>query len=294
MYITKQITSLSELFGSIYERRELLWMLVQRNLHIRYKSSALGFVWTLLNPVFLIVIYSVFLHLLGAFKPGGGYLPSFVIGIVVWQFLAMCMGDSLHSILGNASLVTKVSFPRAILPLSMVVSNLINFLLSFGVLVLFLVIYYSCSPGPGPEHGGALIPSFNFYGIWVLVPAFLSLFALCLGMSLMFSCANVFFRDTEHLLSLLMLAWFFLTPIFYDISILSTMASLSPATASLLERICFMNPMTGIVTATRYALMGADIIAPRLVTMSLLICWLILVFGIKAFQRVESRFADKL
>ena len=176
----------------------------------------------------------------------------------------------------------------------MVISNLINFLLSFGVLLIFLIVYYTVSSSPAPDIAGGLTPAFQFSQFWILPLSILSLCALCLGMSLVLSCANVFFRDTEHILSLLMLAWFFLTPIFYDISILSQMESLSPATASMLERISFMNPMTGIVTAIRHALMGADIIAPRLVTMSHLICWLIMLFGLKAFQRVQPHFADKL
>ncbi|HRV31789.1 MAG TPA: ABC transporter permease, partial [Kiritimatiellia bacterium] len=114
----------------IFSRRELVWILIERNLKIRYKSSFLGFFWSLLAPLSLIVVYSVFLGLI-RFPMS---LPVLVTSIIIWQFLAMCMGDALQSILGNANLVTKAAFPRVILPLSMVGANAINFLFSFAVL----------------------------------------------------------------------------------------------------------------------------------------------------------------
>ena len=128
------------LLREIYEYRDLLGTLVVRNLKIRYKRSVLGFFWTLLNPLFLIVIYAIFLKILEFFDPSDPlFLPMLVCGIIVWQFLAMSLGDSLYAVLGNANLVTKTSFPRMILPLSMVIANLVNFLLSLVILFVYLL-----------------------------------------------------------------------------------------------------------------------------------------------------------
>ena len=147
----------------IFSRRELVWILIERNLKIRYKSSFLGFFWSLLAPLSLIVVYSVFLGLI-RFPMS---LPVLVTSIIIWQFLAMCMGDALQSILGNANLVTKAAFPRVILPLSMVGANAINFLFSFAVLSVYLLI--------ARVEFGALI---------YLPGIMLTQAALCLGMSL--------------------------------------------------------------------------------------------------------------
>jgi len=236
------ITLLKEIAG----RRELLLMLVQRNLKIRYKSSALGFLWSLLVPVFMILIYSIFLSVLKIPID----IRELVTGIMVWQFLALCLGDSLHAVVGNANLVTKAAFPRIILPLGMVISNLVNFLLSFLVLVLFLIVW-------GLLYGGSVGP------VYWLPAVLLTQVALCVGVSLILAAANVFFRDTEHILSMLMLAWFFLTPVIYPIGFVLD----SPRFPYWVHTLFFCNPMTGIVTGFRVSLLGGG--APAAIHMAL-------------------------
>ena len=216
----------------IFSRRELVWILIERNLKIRYKSSFLGFFWSLLAPLSLIVVYSVFLGLI-RFPMS---LPVLVTSIIIWQFLAMCMGDALQSILGNANLVTKAAFPRVILPLSMVGANAINFLFSFAVLSVYLLI--------ARVEFGALI---------YLPGIMLTQAALCLGMSLIIGTANVFFRDTEHVLSVVMLAWFFLTPVIYGPELV---LDNFPRWVQVLF---FANPMTGILVAFHSPLWSASV-----------------------------------
>ena len=255
------------LFRDIYERRELLWILVARNLKIRYKSSALGFFWTLLNPIFLIVIYATFLSIL-KFNPGTPeFLPMLVIGIIVWQCLAMCIGDSMQTILGNSTLIKKTAFPRIVLPLAMVKANFVNFLLSSVVLVVYLQVVN--------------MPISAAYWLPVVM---LTHFALCLGVSLVLSCSNVFFRDTEHIVSVLMLAWFFMTPIIYPFDYI-------PAR---FQALAFLNPLTGVVTAYRGILMSSDTAGPGLLVMSFLVSWLGLVVGILVFQKLQVRFAEEM
>lgn len=253
----------------ICARRELLQILVGRNLKIRYKNSSLGFFWSLLSPLFLIVIYAIFLSLIRIPIE----LPVLVSGIIVWQFLAMCLGDSLHAIVGNSNLVTKAAFPRIILPLAMVGSNLVNFLLSCVVLFVYLVVV-------GVDFGFLL--AFPFL---VLTQA-----ALCFGVALIFSTSNVFFRDTEHILSVLMLAWFFLTPIIYSPDRVLD----SPKFAGWVHVLFFSNPMTGIVTAYRMALLSHSNPGTAHLCLSFGMAWAILICGLIVFQKAQPRFGDEL
>lgn len=258
---------MSSVLTNILVHRELLYMLVLRNLKIRYKNSALGFFWTLLGPLFLIVIYAIFLGLLKVATP----LPVLVSGIIVWQFPAMCLGDALHAVVGNANLVTKAAFPRIILPISMVGANFVNFLLSCIVLLAYLLVV-------GTHFGAVLL----------LPVALLSQVALCVGLALLLSAANVFFRDTEHILSVLMLAWFFMSPVIYDVSLVLEKFP------EWVHRLFFLNPMAGIVTLYRMALLSAPNPGTGLLAPAIVLAWAVFGVGVVVFQKVEPRFGDEL
>jgi lipopolysaccharide transport system permease protein len=260
-----------KMFKDLYSHRELLLILVQRNIKIRYKNSALGFFWTLLGPIFLICIYATFLHLMKIPMD----LPSLITGIIVWQFFAMCMGDSLYAVMGNANLVTKASFPRIILPGAMVLANTVNFLLSLAVLVVYLLVVHAS------------------FGLIAFLPLIVvTQIALCLGMALVISSMNVFFRDTEHVLSTIMLAWFFLTPVVYNIEYIMPRATelLGPAAYYLF----FLNPMTGILTAYRMIFLSTTIPGLDLLAISFAVCWCIFAIGVMVFQKAQVRFGDEL
>ena len=258
----------------IAERRELLLILVSRNLKIRYKHSTLGFFWSLLGPLFLILIYATFASILRFNQGRPGYLQFLVVGIVSWQFLVMCLNDSLYAIMGNANLVKRTAFPRAILPLAMVTANLVNFLLTGVVLFAYLLIVRAD------------------FGPLLLLPAVLATHvALCLGLALAMSTANVFFRDTEHILSVVTLAWFFLTPIFYPVGMqLEKLAALPGWVGNLV----FLNPMTGLVCAYRAILISGETPPMALMGISFAVCWIVLLIGVVVFRRFEWRFGDEL
>ena len=193
---------MSALIREIYRRRELLLMLAGRNLKIRYKNSTLGFFWSLLVPLIFIAIYATFAKILRFNEGNPAYLQFLIVGIVMWQFIGMCLNDSLNAINGNANLVKKTAFARIILPLSTIVANFANFLLTAIVLAVYLLAV----------------------GMKMQALAFLPLvlatqFALGLGLGLLVSTSNVFFRDTEHMIGIFSLAWFFLTPIFYPVAL---------------------------------------------------------------------------
>ncbi|MEA3369334.1 MAG: ABC transporter permease [Candidatus Ratteibacteria bacterium] len=248
----------------IIERRELVWNMVLRNLKIRYKSSVLGFLWTLLNPLFMALIYLIFIGIL-RFKID---IRVLLTGIIPWQFFVMCLSDSVNSVSGNTNLVKKTYFPRIILPFSMVIANLINFL--FSLIVLFaLLIFFKTNFG------------FNL----IFLPLIILLQTLfILGLSLIISCSNVYFRDTEHIVGVLLLAWFFLTPIIYPLNMVP-------------ERfltIYLLNPMASIVTLYRAVFLGQALPGWQMPGLSLGISVIVLIFGIRIFLKYEHYFADEL
>ncbi|MBM4144537.1 MAG: ABC transporter permease [Lentisphaerae bacterium] len=256
------------LIRDVARRRELLLILVGRNLKIRYKNSVLGFFWTLLSPLFLIAVYAVFARVLRFYRAGDTlFMPRLVTGIIVWQFVAMCLNDSLRAVLGNADLVKKSAFPRIVLPLATLTANLVNFALSGVVLVAYLQIARM------PVQGLAWLP---------LVLA--THVALCLGAGLIVACANVFFRDTEHIVGIALLAWFFLTPIIYTFDYV-------PAG---FRDLAFINPLTGIVTAYRWMLMSDVAADARLIAASFIMAWTVLAAGAAVFQKLQMRFAEEL
>lgn len=256
---------------SVWERRELVLMLIGRNLKIRYKGSVLGFFWSLLTPLCFIFIYAIFAKILKFNDGKPGYLQFLIVGIVSWQFFQMCMNDSLHSITGNVNLIKKTSFPRIILPLSTVLANLVNFILTLAVLVFYLFFAGVFPPNP-----------------IFIAPAMLNQTALCLGISLLASTCNAFFRDTEHIVSVLLLAWFFLTPVFYDIGLQIEHAPEG------YQWLIYLNPMTGIICLSRYALLGTMLPPRSGLLISGLTAWIVLFWGIIVFQSTEKKFADEL
>lgn len=258
------------LVKDIVARRDLLFMLVVRNVKIRYKESALGFLWTLLGPVFLIAIYAFFMKIIMKFPMP---MTVLVTGIFVWQYLAMCLGDSSFAIIGNANLVKKACFPRVLLPFSIVLANFVNFLLSLLVMLVYLIWV-------GPQLSG----------IGWLPLAMVSHLALCTGISLALSALNVFFRDVQHLTGIFTMAWFFLTPVVYDLSMILPLTEKYP----ILGQLYFLNPMAGILALYRSALLGNPLPEFYLIALSMGMTAGVFVAGVLIFQKLQPGFADEL
>lgn len=217
----------------IFARRELLFNLVSRNLASRYKNSALGFLWSILTPLFMAVIYVVFLRILArAIR-----LEEVLIGVFAWQFTAQCVGNGLTCITDNANLVKKVYFPRMILPMSSTLSNLVNFLLSL-VVQFALVAVLLMRQGQCMEITALAVP---------LLVAYHAVF--CFALSLFLSCVNVYFRDLQHLVNVLLLAWFFLTPAMYTIELVAEFSA--QLGRPILASVYMLNPMAAIITGYR-------------------------------------------
>jgi ABC-2 type transport system permease protein len=198
-------------------------------------------------------------------------LPALITGILAWHFVSLCMGDGLFAIVGNVSLVTKAAFPRILLPLAMVLANLMNFLLSLLVLFLFLLAFGN---GLGPLA-------------W-MIPAIITQLALCIGIAMIVSTSNVFFRDTEHLLGIVTLAWFFLSPVVYTADLVLTNYD------QWVHWLFFANPMAGILCAYRHALLGSPMPCLNFLGLSFAVAWVFFAVGVALFQKQERRFGDEL
>jgi lipopolysaccharide transport system permease protein len=257
------------LLAEIVARRELVENLVARNLKQRYKGSALGFLWSLLHPLFLVLIYLVFIRLM-RFPTR---LPDLLVGVMTWQFLSLCASDAAGVVLGHASLVKKTWFPRVILPLSAVLGNLVHFGLSLLVLGVALPLL-----GAPPRAG------------WLLVPAVIALQCLlCLGLSLGLSALNVFYRDVEHLVPIGLMSWFFVTPVIYSAEHVVG----NPTLPSWAAAVFFANPMAALLAWYRHALLG-DPLPPVALWPGLLVAVGVFGLGALVFMRLEPRFADEL
>lgn len=257
--------------SDIVRKREMLATLIARNLKIRYQSSALGFLWTLLNPLFMMLIYWIFIKLMKF--PMDPW--SLLTGILSWQFLTMCCGDSISAVAGHPNLVKKIYFPRIILPLSTVLANLVNYLLSLGVLFILTIAAGRLAAGPA-------------LGLLPLVISVQLLF--CLGLSLLISCSSVYFRDTEHIVGVLLMAWFFMSPVIYSLDYLSSNWH-GPAWMIGLYK---LNPMAGLITLYRRIILGAPPPGALAVTAAVIMPLIFLALGMRVFLKYEPDFADEL
>lgn len=266
---------MSAFFAEVIQRGDLLWNLVARDLKTRYRGSILGFLWTILNPLFMAVIYIFFLRLLAV----GIRYEDIIIGVFAWQFTVQCVTAGLTCVSGSATLVKKVYFPRIILPLSVCLAAFVNFLLTLFVQWVLLAIL--------------LVMKGTFLNATTLLVPFLSLYHLLFNFSLalLVAAANVYFRDTQHIVNLLLSAWFFMSPVMYPLSLVETIARAHPW----ISQLYLLNPMTGIITLYRAAQVPGNAF-PATVTslIGLLIPLLLVWIAYTVFQRAQRYFSDNL
>lgn len=265
-----------QIIKDVAHHGDLLWNLVARDLKIRYRGSILGFMWTILNPLFMAVIYIFFLRLLAR----GIQYEDIIIGVFAWQFTMQCVNAGLNCVTGNSSLVKKVYFPRIILPLSVSVSGLVNFLLTLIVQWVLVAILLWVMKGACLEATTLWVPFFSLYHL---------LFNFSLA--LLVAAANVYFRDTQHIVNLLMSAWFFMSPVMYPLALVETVARAHPWIA----QVYLLNPMTVIITGYRsMQLPGAAFPWTAASVAGLLIPLVLLWIAYAVFQRAQRYFSDVL
>lgn len=267
--------------SDIRRSRDLLVNLTLRELRGKYKRSLLGWTWSMLNPLASMLTYTlVFSLILQVELPPGDpsgldVFPLFLLcGLLPWSFIGNSMTAGMESLIGNANLVKKVYFPREVLVASTVASFLVTFLIELGVLVVALLI-----------AGNLVLP-------WLLlaVPLVAVQCAFALGLALLLSVTNVYFRDMRHIVGIVLQVWFYLTPIVYPISYVTEHTEDRGWMLDLYK----LNPMTAFVEAYRDLLY--DLRFPAVGDVCVIVAWsaAALVGGIALFRKLEPRLAEEL
>ena len=254
----------------LWRYRELIYFMTWRDLKVRYKQTLLGASWAVLRPFLTMVVFSIFFGELAGVPSEGVPYPIFAFAALLpWELFSHALSVASRSLVNNAHMVTKVYFPRIILPLSTVLAGLVDFAIALVVLI-GLMLYYRIAPGAM---------------VWTL-PLFLLLALItALGVSLWLSAMNVLYRDVGYVTPFLTQFWLFITPIAYP-------GSLVPEQWRLLYA---LNPMTGVVDGFRWALLGIQASAPGpMLAVSSGIAVLLLVSGLFYFRRMERQFADRI
>jgi len=250
----------------IWSYRELLYFLIWRDVKVRYKQTALGAAWAIIQPFFTMIVFSLFFGGLAKVPSDGVPYPIFSFtALVPWTFFANGLSLSANSLVSSAQLVSKVYFPRLIVPSATVFSGLIDFALAFVVLIGMMLVY-------------GIVPTARI----VFLPIFLLLALIAsLGAGLWLSAINVQFRDVKYVVPFLTQFWLFITPIAYASSLLS-----EPW-----RTLYGLNPMVGVLEGFRWALLGAT--PPgALLGLSAVAAVVLLVTGALYFRRMEKNFAD--
>jgi lipopolysaccharide transport system permease protein len=256
---------------AVWEYRELLYFLVWRDVKVRYKQTALGVAWIVLQPVISTVVFTVLFGMLLHVPSGGVPYPVFALaGLVPWNYFAGSLTKSSTSLVGSSHLISKVYFPRLIIPLSGVLSGLVDFGVTLGVLAALMVV---CQITPT-------------WGV-LLLPAFLLLaMATALGFGLWLAALNVRYRDVNYLVPFAVQIWMYLTPVVYGVTLIP-----QPY-----RWLLALNPMTAVVEGFRWALLGSAAPASQsggwIVAVSVAIVVVVLVGGLFFFRNTERSFAD--
>jgi lipopolysaccharide transport system permease protein len=251
----------------VYSYREMLRSLVKKDLRTRYKGSFLGFLWTFVNPLLQLVVYTVIFSTIMRMNIDKFYMFLFV-ALVPWIFFSTSVQLSTSSIVGNKELVKKIYFPRVVLPMAVVNSGFMNMLFSFVIVLIAVLI-----SGIGIN-----------WTIIYLPLVMLAEYILTLGFSILFSALNVYFRDLEHLLGIILMAWFYFTPIVFPVEMI-------PAKYF---KLFMLNPVTHVILPYRdilYYGVAPDI---KMIGISILIGLLLLIFSFEVFDRLQKNFAEEI
>jgi lipopolysaccharide transport system permease protein len=251
----------------LWEYRELLYFLVWRDIKVRYKQTALGATWAIIQPFFTMVVFSLFFGHLGKIPSDGIPYPIFTFAALVpWTFFANGLGQSSNSLVGSSNLITKVYFPRLIVPLASVFAGVIDFLLAFVVLIAMMFYY-----GMAPTINALYLPLFLLLAL-----------VTSLGVGLWLSALNVEYRDVRYVVPFITQFWLLATPIAYPSSLLH-----EPW-----RTIYALNPMVGVVEGFRWALLGTNTAPGPIIAVSSGAALMLLITGAFYFRRMEKTFAD--
>ncbi len=251
----------------IWHYRELLYFLTKRDIKVRYKQTVLGGLWAIIQPVFTMLVFTIFFGRLAKVPSDGIPYPIFVYaGLLPWTYFANALAASGNSLVGSANLITKVYFPRLIIPLSAAMAHLLDFFIAMAVLGVMMV-YYGFVPGIG----------------FLLFPFLVGMTFLCaVGVGLWLSALNVEYRDIRYVIPFLIQIWMFISPVIYPVSMVP-------------ERyrwLLSLNPMGGLIEAYRASLLSHQPLDWVLLGLSTFVIVALFLGGLYYFTRMEKLFAD--
>jgi len=254
-------------FKELFEYRELIGFLAWRDIMVQYKQAIFGVAWALVRPIFSVIVYTIVFGMVAKLSSSGIPYPLFTLcGVVAWSFFAASLSQSTVSLLNNAHLLTKVYFPRLIIPIASLGRGAVDFIISFVLLVILMGIY-----GYAPGKTIIFFPIFLTLGL-----------NITLGIGLFFSALSAKYRDLGHAIPFLIQLWFWVTPVAYGIENIPEK----------LKIIFYLNPMTWIIQGFRWSLLGVGEMDWTKILITCLFSIVVLSGGFFYFRRMESEFAD--
>ena len=251
----------------VWEYRELLYFLAWRDVKVRYKQTGLGVVWALLQPLLGMLVFTVFFGRLAKVPSDGIPYPLFSYSaLIAWQLFATSITESSNSVVGNERLITKIYFPRLVIPIASILAGLVDFAIAF-VLVIAMMAYY----GVHPRWAILSLPLFILFEL-----------ATALGAGLWLSALNVQYRDVRYTVPFLVQFWMFASPVVYS-------STLIPARW---RPVYGLNPIAGVIEGFRWALLGKHPAPGVMFAVSSLVVASLLVTGLYYYRRMEKNFAD--
>lgn len=253
-----------QLFREIHKNRELIWALAMKELRVRYKRSALGFLWALFNPLLMMIILTIVFSTIARFSGVQNYPVFLITALLPWTFFSQALSYSVESIVGNGDLLKKVKVAKSVFPVAAIISNVVNFFFSMVPLVLIV-----------------LVLRFPFHWTWIFLPVpLLALVLFTAGCGFFCAGANVFYRDVSHIIQIVLAAWFYLSPVIYPPEFL-------PAQYRFIFR---LNPMLYILNEFRLAIYYGKLPSWQSVGVTLAIGFGFLILGYSYFRRRENLF----
>ncbi len=262
----------------LWHYRELIMNLTVRDLKARYKNSVLGIGWSLFNPLLMMLVFTlVYTVMLG--QSNRHDYPAFILsGLLPWNFFSASIMGSTSSIVGSSHLIKKVYFPREVMPISILLSNLVNFLIAIPVYVVLAALL-----------GNQL----TLWVMWLPVIIIVQMI-FALGVGFILSAVNVFYRDVQQIMDVVILAWFFLTPVIWDVNLLPISKVVLGIDLPIQRLVYILNPMASIIAAYRDILYYGRPIGPDFFLRTAVTAVIVLLIGFGVFHRLSGRFAEEI
>jgi len=264
----KKLFSFSDL-KEVWDYRELLYFFTWRDLKVRYKQTAIGALWAIFQPFMTMVVFSIFFGGLLNVPSDGVPYPIFVYtGLLFWQFFSGALSDTSNVLITNQAIITKVYFPRLILPFSSVATKFIDFGIA-SIILVGMMIYYGYTP--------------HIWGLFIIPLLLIITFMASVGLGLFLASINVKYRDVRYVLPFFIQILMFITPVIYPAGIVGKYSW-----------ILALNPMMGVIQSARAALLGTTVLNWTLIGISLIATLVLMIIGIYTFKKTERYFADTI